>query len=309
MNLTIRQLTTFREVFRRNSISQAAQVLGRTQPAVSAMISGLEDELGFMLFIRESGTLKPTPEAHYFIEEADAFLGRLEATKRTLRGIARLEKGKLRVACLPSATTCFMPQTLTSFVRDKRDLEVVFKMHSSAQIENLIASQQFDIGFLETPSPRKSIDQTDFDIECICALPADDPLAQREVLTPQDLDGAAMALLFPEHISHIQVRSVFAAAGCSYDWKFELQTFHSGCQFVEAGLCYMICDMITAHSQMHLGPAGIVFRPFRPRISAPISIITPAFSPLSLMASEFSRHLTAELERLQSDVAASMRIG
>ena len=128
-------------------------------------------------------------------------------------------------------------------------------------------------------------------------------------LTPQDLDGAAMALLFPEHISHIQVRSVFAAAGCSYDWKFELQTFHSGCQFVEAGLCYMICDMITAHSQMHLGPSGIVFRPFRPRISAPLSIITPAFSPLSLVASEFSRYLTAELERLQQEVAESMGAG
>ena len=47
MNLTIRQLETFRAVMRAGSISEAARRLGRTQPAVSAALAGLEDELGF----------------------------------------------------------------------------------------------------------------------------------------------------------------------------------------------------------------------------------------------------------------------
>ncbi|MFU1479713.1 helix-turn-helix domain-containing protein [Roseovarius sp. C7] len=41
VNLSFRQLQTFREVMRANSLSEAARSLGRTQPAVSAMIASL----------------------------------------------------------------------------------------------------------------------------------------------------------------------------------------------------------------------------------------------------------------------------
>ena len=52
MNLSLRQLSTFREVMRSGSISQAARTVGRTQPAVSTMVQTLEDQLGFALFVR-----------------------------------------------------------------------------------------------------------------------------------------------------------------------------------------------------------------------------------------------------------------
>ncbi|MGB0912511.1 MAG: LysR family transcriptional regulator, partial [Phaeobacter italicus] len=37
MNLSIRQLQAFREVMRSGSVSEAARILGRTQPAISAL--------------------------------------------------------------------------------------------------------------------------------------------------------------------------------------------------------------------------------------------------------------------------------
>ena len=50
MNLSFRQLQTFVQVMRTGSVSEAGRALGRTQPAVSAMIAGLEREVGFQLF-------------------------------------------------------------------------------------------------------------------------------------------------------------------------------------------------------------------------------------------------------------------
>ena len=76
---------------RSSSISEAARTLGRTQPAVSSTIAGLETEL--KLFVREQGRLVPTPEAEFFLEEAEAILKRLEISKRTLRGLANREHG------------------------------------------------------------------------------------------------------------------------------------------------------------------------------------------------------------------------
>ncbi|MBN9672333.1 LysR substrate-binding domain-containing protein [Roseibium aggregatum] len=305
MNLSIRQLATFREVMRSGSISEAARTLGRTQPAVSSTIAGLETELELKLFMREQGRLVPTPEAEFFLEEAEAILKRLETSKRTLRGLANREHGQLRVAGVPEASTDFLPKCLSQFVEDKPSVKVALASRSSAEIEELIAAQQFDIGFAETPRARNSFDQIDFDMECMCALPATDPLASKETITPADLDDYPLALLQSEHRSHKQILSRFRDAGSRFNQRFELQAAQPGLQFVKAGLCALICDMITAYeaqesSRLGMGPPMIVFRPFRPRIQSSFSILTPTHRPISIVAQDFCDFLSAEVATIRS---------
>ena len=107
MYLSLRQLSTFREVMRSGSISQAARSVGRTQPAVSTMVQNLEEQLGFALFLRSQGKLTPTPEAYFFLEECDDILGRVERTERSLERISSLQSGKLKIACHPRSIKHF----------------------------------------------------------------------------------------------------------------------------------------------------------------------------------------------------------
>ncbi len=304
MNLTIRQLTTFREVLRTGSISEAGRTLGRTQPSVSAMIAGLENEIGFRLFEREHGRLTPTPEAHYFLEEAEAVLSRLTQSTHTLQEISNLKRGRLRVACHPAASGFFMPGVLGQFLQDKPAIKASLMMRSSKVIEELIASQQYDLGFTETPEPRKSIHQQDFDLECLCAMPASDPLAAKSLISTEDLDGANLATLFSEHPTFLQTSAAFKNTGKSFERRFELRTFLPGLQFVKAGLCYLICDLITAFScndPLH-GTGGIVFRRFSPRISSSVSILTPAHRPASLITQSFSQKLAEDINAMKENV-------
>ncbi|WP_428648594.1 LysR substrate-binding domain-containing protein [Roseibium sp.] len=305
MNLSIRQLATFREVMRSGSISEAARTLGRTQPAVSSTIAGLEAELELKLFVREQGRLVPTPEAEFFLEEAEAILKRLEISKRTLRGLANREHGQLRIAGIPEAVADFLPNSLAKFIADKPSVKVALASRTSAEIEELIAAQQFDVGFAETPPARNSFDQIDFDLECMCALPATDPLAAREVITPVELDGYPLALLHSEHRSHKQTLARFRDAGVRFNQRFELQTAHAGLKFVEAGQCALVCDMITAYKaqengRLGMGPPMIVFRPFRPRIQNSLSILTPTHRPISIVAKDFCDFLSAEVDGMRS---------
>jgi DNA-binding transcriptional LysR family regulator len=310
MNLTLQQLATFREVMRTGSISQAGRSVSRTQPAVSAMIAGLEKELGFALFLRERGKLTPTPEARFFLEECEEILGRLERTKRTLAGVARLEEGTLRIASHPAASGTFLPSVLTAFLKDKPHVNVSLMMRSSTLIEDMIASQQCDVGLAETPIPRASIRQRDFAMDNLCALPADHPLASRAILTPQDLDKADLAMLFSEHSSYRQTVQAFAAQGCTFNRRFELRTTLPGLHFVENGLCLMICDRITADSYIHnsLGRARLVFRPFRPVIVNHVSILTPAHTPQSAIAKAFCETLADHVTRLERDMPTKEKI-
>lgn len=303
MNLSIRQLTTFREVMLSGSISQAAKTLGRTQPAVSTMIATLEDELGFALFLREHGRLTPTPEARFFLEEAEAILARLERAKQTLSRVGALEAGKLRIACHPAASGLFVPRLLTRFLSDKREVEVSLIMRSSTVIEDLVASQQFDVGFAETPEPRASIDRTDFDLECVCVMRADDPLAALPEITPDDLDGRPMAILFDEHPTALQTEKAFVSAGRRFNRRLELRTFLPGLQFVAEGFCYMVCDMITAYSHLSLSPdpRGLAMRRFRPRVGNSVSILTPAYVSQARLAQAFSAHLADAIRAMQAE--------
>ncbi|PVB62446.1 LysR substrate-binding domain-containing protein [Labrenzia sp. 011] len=305
MNLSIRQLATFREVMRSGSISEAARTLGRTQPAVSSTIAGLETELELKLFMREQGRLVPTPEAEFFLEEAEAILKRLEVSKRTLRGLANREHGQLRIAGIPEATSDFLPDSLSRFIADKPSVKVALASKTSSEIEELIAAQQFDIGFAETPRARNSFDQIDFDLECMCAIPATDPLASREVITPAELDGYPLALLHADHRSHKQTLARFRDAGVQFNQRFELQTALPGLHFVQAGLCALICDMITAYKaqengRLGMGPPMIVFRPFRPRVQNSLSILTPTHRPISIVAKDFCDFLSTEVTRMHS---------
>lgn len=295
---------------RSGSISEAARTLGRTQPAVSSTISGLETELELKLFIREQGRLVPTPEAEFFLEEAEAILTRLETSKRTLRGLANREQGQLRIVGTPETSEGFLPSILSTFVADKPSVKIALTSRPAAEIGELIAAQQFDIGLTDTPHVRKAFTQIDFDLVCMCAVPATDPLASRDVITPAELDGYPLALLHGEHLSHRQTVSRFREAGADLNQRFELHTARPGLQLVEAGLCALICDMITAFTaqeknRLGFGPPQIVFRPFRPRIQNSLSILTPAHRPSSIMAKDFCTLIEGEIGRIRAAMSTS----
>src|SRR5882757_6286451 len=69
-SMDVRLLEAFRAVVDHRSVTAAAGAMGVTQPAVSTQIARLEETIGFALFERSGGRLKPTPEGLLFYAEA-----------------------------------------------------------------------------------------------------------------------------------------------------------------------------------------------------------------------------------------------
>ncbi|MEH6648929.1 MAG: LysR substrate-binding domain-containing protein [Motiliproteus sp.] len=300
MNLSIRQLQAFREVMRTGSISEAARALNRTQPAVSSMIAGLEEELGLALFERQRGRLVKKPEAQYFLGETEAILERLAQSTRTMQEIGDLQEGQLRIACMPASSQFMMPRLVANFVRDKPKVKVSLMMRASTIIEQWIASQQYDIGLAETPAPNRALDIQTFELYCVCALRRDDPLSAKAVISPLDLDGKPLATLQEEHPNLISTREAFQSTGSKLNQRFELRNFQPALTLVEEGLCYCICDPMTASSYLDYQGKNqaLVFRPFVPEIPLSVSILQPAHRPASLITTSFATLLVDEVERI-----------
>ena len=301
-NLTIRQLQTFREVMRSGSISEASRTLLRTQPAVSTMIANIEKELGFNLFVREHGRLTPSPEAHYFLEEAEEVLDRLDRTVRTMSEFGTLDRGSLRIACHPASSGFFLPKVLAEFLKGRPDVKADLVMRSSQVIEDMIASQEFDIGLAETPRQRSSIRIEPFRLECVIALPEQDPLASKDVLTPADLENYPMAMLFSDHPDTLATQRAFAQCGATLNRRFVLRTSLPALPLVGAGLCGAIVDRITAATS----PApGVVFRRFTPAIASSIALLLPAHRPASILTTAFRDYLRQHLVQVENTLIST----
>ena len=75
----------------------AAERRGIAQPAVSAALRKLEDELGVLLLVRGRRRLTPTAAGTAFLRHARAVLAQLAASRRELAAMQSLEVGQLAI--------------------------------------------------------------------------------------------------------------------------------------------------------------------------------------------------------------------
>jgi DNA-binding transcriptional LysR family regulator len=61
--VNLRQMEAFRAIMREGTVTDAAKLLGLSQPSATELLKHTEAKLGFRLFDRFKGRLRPTPEA------------------------------------------------------------------------------------------------------------------------------------------------------------------------------------------------------------------------------------------------------
>ncbi len=306
--MNLKQLRAFQEVMLSGSVSEAARRLSRSQPAVSTLINSLEQEIGIKLFIRKNMRLQPVPEAQYLLKESTEILNQLDTTRTTLEGIKNLEKGTLRLASMPGPSVVLLPYFIENFLNTRRGIKTSMISKTSPQVARLIASQQYDIGVAD----RKLIDQTYdslihhqcVELPCVCAIPVSSPLANKVLITPEDLDGKPMTSLLGDHPLTEEIQENFDAAGANFNVVFESQYFIPLFTFIKHGNAFGIVDQSSAESYRLLNQNtknDIVFRQFSPKTSLTITLMTPAYSPMSAVSSEFYQTLKQHFTKMAAN--------
>ena len=287
-----------------NSISEAARRLHRTQPAISSLICGLENQLGIKLFKRQGMRLHPVPEAHFLLQQAIKILDGLEHSKQTMQSIRMLEQGSLSIVCMPGPSVFFMPDLIDDFLKRRNDVKISLITKSSSNIESLISTQQYDLGFADMNLLEESrsnlIDYERISIPCLCALHADDPLSAKTEISTRDLDKKPMAALYEDHSTRLQTEAVFANAKATLNICFQAQYFIPLLTFIERGRACAVIDSLSAISYQLYRPDNpqIVFKPFSPSIELDTAIMVPSHRPASMLATEFRELIRNRLQAI-----------
>ena len=290
--MDVRLLEAFRAVVDHRSVTAAASAMGVTQPAVSTQIARLEETIGFALFERSGGRLKPTPEGMLFYAEATRVLGEVDRLQATTAQIREGQAGRLAIASHPWAAISLLPKLVSEFLATRPGVSVRLISRHSDVVSQLLPSESFDIGIAELPIDETSVKLSRHQMRCVVVLPPRHPLAARKVLTPNLLSGLPMVAPARSLQLPPKLIAVFAAAGAHLNSVVEAEFLASLCGLVAAGTGWALVDPMSAESFGHL---GLVARPFEPAILYEIGVFHRSDREPSTLAASFLELLEARL--------------
>jgi DNA-binding transcriptional LysR family regulator len=289
-------LETFKVVIETRSATQAAAMLGVTQPAISAQLGRLEDMLGLTLFDRTGGRLKPTTEGLSFYAEVAKALDNISHLEQAAENIRKGSLGRLVIASHPSAGISLLPGLISAFLKSHAGVSVRLITRNSEIVRSLFPSQLYDIGLTELPIDYRDIKAVKYRLPCVAVLPRGHALEAQKVITPAMLSGFPFFAISRERSSHHAIARAFTDAGAVFNLVGEAELFASICAVVAADGVVSVIDPWTADS---FG-LGVVVRPFVPIVSYEIAVFHSADRRPSTIASDFLALIDQRLRSLGS---------
>lgn len=293
----IRQLTAFNAIMKAGSVTEAAERLFVSQPAVTKLLKGFEEACGFSLFERGQGRLKPTAEARQLFAETEKLEAGLMRISRIAESIRNLERGEVSAVTFPGLGMHLAPQAAAALLMRSPELRLQLFTRTSRSIEDSMVTGKADFGISLLPATSPSLKSAKFEeIELFLVAPASHRLAAREVVAVEDLEGERLVALGREDLSYPIIEAAFHRAGATMNPVAEVQMADAACAMVAAGAGISIVPSLASAGAQG---GGVVFR----RLSRPIVmtswLITPRGEAMSLLSEALLGEIRARIRRLQ----------
>jgi len=145
------QLHTFLEIVRLKSFSKAAQTCFRTQPAISAQIRQLEQELSTSLFERLGTRIALTPAGRILAEYAEQILDLRRRAQDAIHELDRVPRGALIIAANEATCIYVLPQVFAQYTRQFPNVQLLVDRSYGARVVEAVLDNQADFGITQLP--------------------------------------------------------------------------------------------------------------------------------------------------------------
>ncbi|MDO5648788.1 LysR substrate-binding domain-containing protein [Paracoccus sp. (in: a-proteobacteria)] len=281
----LREYEVIRAVMATGSTAAAARQLGVSQPSVSRSIAQLEERRGVMLFARRGGRLHPTAEAVLLNTRLDSLFDALS----TIEGLddGRSGPATLRLIAPPSITHAFLPAQIARFISANPGQPVSLQTASSRDMIGRLAANDADLGITTAELTHSKLERVPFyQALAVCVMRHDHPLAARDRITPDDLDGTAIVMMARGQMIRARLERIFAGADISPRRVAEVTTGAAAAALVREGLgLSILCPFPIIHPSERV----LITRPFAPEILYQTSFLIPATRPLNAPGRAFMR--------------------
>ena len=237
MNITFRQVDAFRTVISTGTVTEAAAMMGISQPAVSRLISDFEEEVGFQLFQRSGRVLVPTDEARLLVEEVRQAVSGMEHIKDSAETIGKFGHARLNLAITPGVSSQLAPDLVSKFAAVCPDAMARMEIAPSDDAVEWMVSQNYDFGITTTEPANPSLESVVIkDSDVCCVVSTGHALADKVLVQARDLADENFISYMPSSRFRFEIDQFFAAKEIPRRMQYETRTSDSICRLVARGL-------------------------------------------------------------------------
>jgi DNA-binding transcriptional LysR family regulator len=230
------QLHTFLEIVRLKSFSKAAQTCYRTQPAISAQVRQLEQELRAPLFERFGSRITLTTAGKIFSEYAEQMLDLRRRAQDAINELDRNPRGELVIAANEATCIYVLPEVFAEYKQMFPAVQLLVDRSYGSRVVEAVMENIADFGLTQLPVEEKRLQVVNVHRDEIrLIVPSRHPLAAKTSVTCQDL--TPYPLLLPKSgTTRTRLNAWFELVEDDLQVSMELDSTEMMKRFVAAGL-------------------------------------------------------------------------
>ena len=268
-----RHIEVFRAIMLAGGVTGAAGLLFTSQPTVSRELARLEQLLGYALFERVQGRLRPNARALALWDEVQRSWQGLDRVIERAAALGRPQGARISVLSMPALSHALLPAALARMQAAHGPVAVSVATQEAPLLQEWMAAQRYDLGLVEQGEVPPGVRAVALPpVDEVAVLPAQHPLAGKKRLQPRDFADLPFISLADGDPYRAQIDQVFAQAKVARQMLLETHSAVAVCAMVQQGLGVAIVNPLTARA---CAGAELVVRPLAFSIPFQLQALLP----------------------------------
>ncbi len=268
--MLLKQVECFLAVARLGNVSRAAEEMYLTQPALTARIKALEEELGDQLFVRTSRGMRLTEAGREFLPHAERAVESVAEGKERLKEMRGVTGGRLALGASPGVSTYALPTILERFCGAHPKVSVSIRTGHSEDILGMVLKEEVQLGLAREISHPEIESITLYEDEIVLVVYPQHRFTEKGSTELSEV-GREQIILFDRASSYYELtHSLLRGAGIRELRTIELDNIEAAKRMVEHRLGVAFLPRTAVIRAVEAGRLCMIEIEDNPRVSRPI---------------------------------------
>jgi DNA-binding transcriptional LysR family regulator len=230
------QLSAFVEVARHGTVRRAGAFLHVGQPALSARIAGLEEEVGARLFERSARGMELTAAGRALLPHAERALASIEAGIGHARDVDGGAADEIVLGAAPAVSAYVLPELIARLRYARPGLRTLVRTGHSEEIVALVAAGDVHLGLVRELRDPRIVGRPIYEEALVLVVRPDHPFAYEGRVDVGRLRDSIL-ILFDRTSSYYEMtHSLFRGAGVVPAGTMEVDNIETAKRMTARGL-------------------------------------------------------------------------